>query len=135
MKAFVLDTSAILALLNQEDGVETVVSLLDRARDGQKTVYLPFMAMMELEYLLMRRISPEETMRLLLMVKGWPVQLVESNEEWRHAAADTKAHTRLSVADAWIASLALMHGAQLVHKDPEYEQVPGLPLLALPYKE
>jgi len=45
-----------------------------------------------------------------------------------------KAKTSLSVADAWIASLALLHQAELVHKDPEFESVPDLPMTKLPYK-
>jgi predicted nucleic acid-binding protein len=132
--AFVLDTSAILTVLNQEDGLETVISLLDKAKEGQIVVYLPFMALMELEYLLLRTISAEETRYLLALVKAWTVQVVESDEDWRHQAAAVKAQTPLSVADAWNASLALLRDAQLVHKDPEYERVPHLPVLPLPYK-
>lgn len=49
MTIFVLDTSAILTVLNQEEGLETVLSLLDQAKEGQVTVYLPFMALMELK--------------------------------------------------------------------------------------
>ncbi|MBI1878518.1 MAG: hypothetical protein HYR94_09875 [Chloroflexi bacterium] len=45
-----------------------------------------------------------------------------------------KAQSSLSVADAWNASLALWRNAQLVHKDPEYEQVLHLQMLTLPYK-
>jgi len=135
MSAFILDTSAILTVLNDEDGLETVISLLDRAREGEAVVYLPFMAFMELEYLTLRKASPEETHYLLALVKAWPVQEVESDEEWRHRAAEVKVKTPLSVADAWIAALALLHDAQLVHKDPEFEQVPGLPMLSLPCKK
>lgn len=134
MKSFVLDTSAILTVLNQEDGAETVVSLLDEAREGQIMVYLPFVALMELEYLLLRTISAEETRYLLALVKVWPAQIVESDEDWRHQAAVIKAKTPLSVADAWNAALALSRDAQLVHKDPEYEKVPHLPVLPLSYK-
>jgi predicted nucleic acid-binding protein len=134
MTAFVLDTSAILTVLNQEDGLETVIDLLDQARSNQVIVYVPFMALMELEYLLLRRISAEETEYLLTLVQAWPIQVIESGEGWRRRAAAVKAQTSLSVADAWNASLALWHNAQLVHKDPEYEQAPRLAMLALPYK-
>ena len=134
MTAFVLDTSAIFTELNGEDGTETVVALLEQARAGQTVVYLPFMALMEMEYLLLRATIPEDTCYLLTMVKAWPVQQVESDEEWRHQAAEIKSTTSLSVADAWNAALARVRSAQLVHKDPEFDQVPRLPALALPYK-
>jgi predicted nucleic acid-binding protein len=134
MPIFVLDTSAILTILNREEGLNIVLSLLDRAKDNQVAIYIPFIGMMELEYLLLRKISPEETMAILTFVRAWPVQIIESTEEWRHQAATIKAHTPLSLADAWIASLALLSHAELVHKDPEYEQVAGLQMLKLPYK-
>ena len=134
MTTFVLDTSAILTVLNQEDGEEEVVSLLDAAKKQQAMIFLPFMALMELEYLLLRKISPEETDYLLTLVRAWPVQIPESSEEWRHKAAQVKAQTPLSVADAWIASLALLREAEMVHKDPEYDKVPNLLMLKLPYK-
>jgi predicted nucleic acid-binding protein len=134
MAASVLDTSAVLTILNQEDGLGTVLSLLDKAKSQQDVVYIPFMALMELEYLLLRRVSREETLAILTLVRAWPIQVPESTEEWRHQAAIVKSQTPLSVADAWIASLALLQHAELVHKDPEYEQVPNLPAVKLPYK-
>jgi predicted nucleic acid-binding protein len=134
MATFVLDTSAILTVLNREDGLDTVIALLDMAKDQQHDLYLPFMALMELEYLLMRRLSPEETMLILTMVAAWPVEIPRSTEEWRHHAAVVKSQTPLSVADAWIAALAILQHGELVHKDPEFERVPGLEMLKLPYK-
>ena len=134
MATFVLDTSAILTVLNREDGLDTVIALLDMAKDQQHDLYLPFMALMELEYLLMRRVSPEETMLILTMVAAWPVEIPRYTEEWRHHAAVVKSQTPLSVADAWIAALAILQHGELVHKDPEFERVPGLEMLKLPYK-
>jgi predicted nucleic acid-binding protein len=47
-------------------------------------------------------------------------------------AAQVKATYSLSVADAWIASLAIFHSARLVHRDPEYDAIEGLRSLRLP---
>ena len=134
MRVFVLDTSAILTLLNDEDGQEEVTSLLDQVPDGSAVIHSPFMALMELEYLLLRKTSNEETQYLLALVQAWRLQKVESDETWGHLTAEVKAVTSLSVADAWIAALALLRDARLVHKDPEFEGVPGLQMLTLPYK-
>lgn len=133
MVPFVLDTSAVLTVLNREAGMDTVLQCLDEVKDNNGTMYMPFMVLMELEYLLARKISPEETLTILTMVKGWPVEVVESTEEWRRQAAMIKSQTPLSVADAWIASLAMVYKAKLIHKDPEYEQVSGLAMVKLPY--
>ena len=39
-------------------------------------------------------------------------------------AAELKATYPLSLADAWIAACARLHGALLVHKDPEFGTLP-----------
>ncbi len=139
MPVYVLDTSALLTVLNDEEGADAVLGILANARreggsSEATTVYLPFMALMELEYLTLRKLSREETQKVITTVKAWPVKLRESTEAWRSEAAMIKATTSLSVADAWICGLARLLGAELVHKDPEYEAVGGLRSLGLPYK-
>ena len=59
-------------------------------------------------------------------MRGSGVSVIESNPGWGVLAADVKSRGGLSLADAWIASLALMHDAELVHKDPEFDRVEGL---------
>ena len=134
MSRYVLDTSALLTVLNNEPGVEIVVSILEAARSEEAQIYLPFMALMELESLSLRRRSPEETQRVLSLVEAWPVEITDSTKGWRHEAAQVKASASLSTADAWICSLARLLDAELVHKDPEYDSVSGLRPLQLPYK-
>ncbi len=45
-----------------------------------------------------------------------------------------KATHPLSVADAWIAAVALQLKVTLVHKDPDFENLPELLQERLPYK-
>lgn len=138
MPSYVLDTSAILCVLFQEVGADTVVELLDRAggksSEEETRVFVPFIALMEMEYWLRRRLSPRELQDTLFLVENWPAQVIESSPDWRHEAARVKAMLALSVADAWIASLAILRGSELVHKDPEFDQMKGLEALRLPYK-
>ena len=89
---------------------------------------------MELEYNLLRRTSPERVQELLWLIDGWPTRVEESNPAWRHEAARVKARYRLSVADAWVAALALLRDAELIHKDPEFDPITDLRVLRLPYK-
>ena len=124
--SYVLDTSAILAVVLGEPPGRAVLNLLRQARQGRHRIRLPFLALMEAEYKLLRQFLPEEVRISLALVRGWPAEVVESNEEWRHEAARIKASGGLSLADAWIAALAKLSGAQLVHKDPEFDGVAGL---------
>lgn len=134
MSRYVLDTSAVLTVLNEEDGVETVLDILEAAHSGGASVYLPFMTLMELEYLGLHKHGQEKTRQVMNLVEAWPVQTEHSTDEWRDEAARVKATTSLSVADAWICSLARLLDAELVHKDPEYDAVAGLKALRLPRK-
>ncbi len=140
MPRYVLDTSALVSVLDQEPGAESVLAVLDAAAPGEREeseraeVYLPFMALMELEYLSRRRLGVEEAEKAMSLIAAWPVEVVESTPPWRREAARIKASYSLSIADAWICSLAVRTGAQLVHKDPEYDAVDELESLQLPYK-
>jgi len=150
---YVLDTSALLALLRDEPGAQQVLEILgsglagevheppfhygaeDAGNDapaGAEPVLLPFLAVMELEYRAERLWGRYQAERLSALVRAWPVELVESSPLWRREAAAVKVSGGLSLADAWICSLAMLSSARLVHKDPEYDAVPGLDCLRLP---
>ena len=63
------------------------------------------------------------------------VTRLDSSQELGLLAGELKAVHRISFADAWIAATAIMLGAILVHKDPEFEKVQDMvTLVFLPYK-
>lgn len=130
MAGFVLDTSAVIAYLYDEDGADTVEGVMDSADD----VLVPFMAIMEVRYKLLQDFGSERTSRFLAILNGWPMRVLESSPEWGQIAAEVKAPGKVSLGDSWVAALALMEDATLVHKDPEFEVVPDLKMLKLPYK-
>ncbi len=137
MTDYVLDTSAILTALFGEPGIERVEELLRRAEEhpDEDHVYVPFIALMEVEYQLLRDMPEDEVAKWLNVVQAWPVEIAESDPEWRHESASIKRGGKVSLADAWVAALAVRTRAGLVHKDPEFEKVPGLSDVRLPYKE
>ena len=118
-------------MLFEEDGADRVEELL---HGDDSDVVVPFIALMETEYRLLRVMSSDEVEPILFMVESWPVQVRESTPEWRRAAASVKAQSSLSVADSWIAALAILSDGELVHKDPEFDEVEGLKAVRLSYK-
>lgn len=145
MPGYVLDTSALMALVLDEPGAMEVLRILgsrlggevhERADDELEPppVFLPFVALMELEYQIARRSGIYEAERRSAVIRHWPVELVESGPTWRLQAARIKAKHRLSLADAWIAALAVLRSARLVHRDPEFDAIEGLKMLRLPDK-
>jgi predicted nucleic acid-binding protein len=70
------------------------------------------------------------------MLKGLEIGLLnEVTEPVLLRAAQMKAYTRISLADAIIAAFAAINGAVLVHKDPEFNALKDqVRLESLPYK-
>ena len=120
--AYVIDTSALVSYFKDEPGAGKVELVLRQP----STFLLPFMAVMELRYVLGRTFPPPRVDQLIRTLRASGAPIVESDPAWGAAAARLKARGGLSLADAWIASLAVMHDAELLHKDPEFDQVEGL---------
>jgi predicted nucleic acid-binding protein len=118
-----------MAVLLSEEGAGATTEVFSRG----EPVLVPFIALMEVEYKLARK-SRELADDGLDSVATWPVDVVESNEAWRQVAAQVKLKGGISLGDSWVAALALLNDAVLVHKDPEFEDVDGLQELRLPYK-
>jgi predicted nucleic acid-binding protein len=131
----VLDTSALFALIEDEAGADTVHNLLEGAVSGHVEVLVSFISFMELFYITMQERDIEEAQARVDLMQSLPITRVESTASLSVTAAKLKAEHRVSVADAWIAALAIDKNAVLMHKDPEFEQIePQLKVVKLPYK-
>jgi predicted nucleic acid-binding protein len=133
-KAYLLDTSAIFALTDNEEGADLVEAILSKARRGEVTVSISAMTAMEVYYVSSGERGEEEANHLLLLVRGLPVTELSLEDALILPAARFKARYRISVADAWIAATAAVHDLTLVHKDPEFDSLDGVSLSPLPYK-
>ena len=131
---WVLDTSALFCLKQDEPGASVVERILRESGPGGK-VYASFMSFMEFYYILEKTEGESRARQGYLELKQLPLRVVESDEELALIAARIKAATPLSVADAWVAATAERLGAVLVHKDPEFEPLKNrIALQHLPYK-
>ena len=132
---FVLDTSAILAYLEDEDGAEDVEELLIKAENKKISVYVSFATLAEVFYITMGEKGEEEALKRINLIKSLAVEVVESSESITLTAGKLKATNRISFADAYIAAIGKELNAVLVHKDPEFENVkPSLKQYKLSYK-
>ncbi len=134
-KGYLLDTSAVFALTDNEEGADLVEELLGRAKKGQIAINFSAMTAMEIYYVSSEERGEEEANRLLILVRALAVAELSLDDALVLPAARFKAHYKISVADAWIAATAAVHDLTLIHKDPEFERLKeGVALLALPYK-
>ncbi len=133
---YVLDSSAFLALFEDEAGAETVWKLLERAKKGKIIVFTSFVTFTEIFYITLREKGEEEAKRRTKLMNRLTMTRVESSQELGLIAGRLKATHKISFADTWIAATAIFYDAILVHKDPEFEQVKDkLKLSNLPYKK
>lgn len=128
---YLLDTSALLTLIEDEQGSDRVEELLR----GGKTI-LPWIALLEVYYISLQEQGEQVADQRLAMLKQVAGTILwQTDEPTLLQAARFKAHYRISFADAIIAAFAVQNGAMLIHKDPEYEGLVGqVHLEALPYK-
>lgn len=134
MKAYVLDTSALLALRDDEPGAERVAVLLEAAARGELACHGCFISQMELLYRVWKDEGEEAGRTAYSLCLRLPISWLHESAELLERAAAIKACFPLSLADAWIAAAALQLDAVLVHKDPEFEKVADLQHESLPYK-
>lgn len=128
---YVLDSSALLTLWNNEEGTELVEGVL---HSGGK-VFVSFMSLMECRYRLWKNIGLEESERFSLYLEPMPLEIVWVSDDIFEKAIAIKATKNLSVCDSWIIATAILTGSVLMHKDPEFDQVQDLVTLeTLPYK-
>ncbi|MBI4213363.1 MAG: PIN domain-containing protein [Chloroflexi bacterium] len=129
--SYLLDTSALLTLIEDEEGAGRVESIL---RTGQ--VLITFLAGLETYYVTLRERGEDEAERRLVLIRQLPATWIDRvTDAALRLAGRIKAVHRLSLADAIVAALAIEAGAILVHKDPEFEAIAEQVLQErLPYK-
>ena len=132
---FVLDTSAILALWNNEDGAPTVEKIL-REASSRKPVLISFMTFMECRYRLWKDQGQKAADDIFRSLYHLPAVRVDVDDRLLMTASELKAQHRISVADSWIIATAITRNATLVHKDPEFDALSDkVAMKTLPYKK
>ncbi len=118
--AFVLDSFAVLAHLQDESGRGRVVTLLEAAARGECLLLLSLINLGEVAYLLERRRGLARTQAALASVQALPMRVLPADRDSVLLAAHLKAHYPISFADAFAAAAAQMHQAILLTGDPEF---------------
>ncbi|MBI2266828.1 MAG: type II toxin-antitoxin system VapC family toxin [Armatimonadetes bacterium] len=121
-KRYVLDTSALLAYYQDEPGSKPVVEILRQAEAGKVVVYVSFMTIYEIAYLVGAAYGFVQARGTVMKMRSLPMIEPEADEQLMWKAAEIKAGGGLSVADSFIAALAAVNDAVLVHRDPEFEK-------------
>ena len=131
MKRFLLDTSALLTLRDDEAGADRVAEVLNLATSGKAKCYGCFITLMEVYYRVWRDEDKEAGQLAYQQCLALPVEWMLNSETLLVRSAEYKAMYPLSIAGAWIAACAAEQGAVLLHKDPEFKPLPVMQELLL----
>lgn len=120
---YVLDTSALLALYQDESGAAAVARIFETRDKGEATISVSFITIFEITYLAMARGGDQGASSLLFQVRSLDMEEIWPDDDLLWQAGAIKAQGGLSVADAFVAASARVAGAVLVHRDSEFDRL------------
>lgn len=134
MNRYLLDTSALLTLRDDEPGADQVASMLYASRSREDTAcFGSFISQMEILYRVWRDEGETAGRLAYQQCLALPIAWIFPDQALLERAAALKATLPISLADAWIAATAISTNAILVHKDPEMSAI-DCAQQPLPYK-
>jgi predicted nucleic acid-binding protein len=124
-KAYVLDTWAVIAYLEDEPSGEQVEDLIATAHEEQIPIYMSVVNVGEVWYTMAREISEEEANASVKSLRDLRIQFEDANWEITQEAARFKSQHKMSYADAFAAALAKTKKADLITGDNEFKPLEG----------
>ncbi len=118
MKCYVLDASALVALLADEPGAATVQSVLLQAEEGRCEAQMSVVNWGEVYYFLLRNRHPGAS-----RLQSLPVALIDADSRMARLAAQFKARSQLPYVDAFAAAAAIQAGGTLLTCDADFRRV------------
>lgn len=123
MRGYVLDASAVMALLGDEPGAGAVEEILRKASDGRQALWMSVVNWGEVYHSMWRKQGEVAAEEALLALSQVPMEIVGVDPAAAKAAARLKAQHGLPYADAFAAALALQRKAAIVTTDSDFERV------------
>ena len=121
MKRYVLDSYALIAYFEAEEGAETVAGIFKDALADKAEVFLCVVNWGEMYYIALREGGDDKAELYRSTLVKYPITIIEANKELTLQAAGYKAFHKISYADAYAAALAKLRKAELVTGDKEFK--------------
>ena len=122
-KAYVLDTWAVIAYLEDEPSAEQVENLIAGAHEQQIPIYMTVVNVGEVWYIIAREVSEEEADNSVKTLRDLRIQFIDADWDLTQEAARFKSQNKMSYADCYAAALAKYKKADLVTGDGEFKAV------------
>lgn len=124
-KAYVLDSWAVMAYLEDESSAQKVADLIGDAHEHGIPLLMSVVNAGEVWYILAREVSEAEADKALHELRQLGIEFQDVDMKLARLAGGFKAKHRMSYADCFAAALAKEHKAELVTGDKEFKQVEG----------
>lgn len=121
--AFVLDSWAVIAYLEDEPSGQKIADLIANAHEEGIPVSMTVVNAGEVWYIIAREISEEDANQSIKELHDLRIQLVDVDWELTREAAGFKSQQKMSYADCYAAALARSRKADLVTGDHEFKAV------------
>ena len=125
MKPIVLDSYALIAYLNKEEGYNKVSEIFEKCIESDEYALMCVVNFGEVYYHALRVGGEKKAQLFMEITKALPIDIVEANINLTLQAAELKAFNKMSYADAFAAALAKMKKAQLITGDKEFKVLEG----------
>lgn len=120
---YILDSFAVLAYFQAEDGGERVRSILKEAGSRRAAVLLSAISLGEIYYITARKRDKATAQAVLEDLSLLPLDILAATTERVLAAAEVKASYPVSYADAFVVAAAEELSAMIVTGDPEFKKI------------
>ncbi len=124
-KAYVLDTWAIMAYLEDEPAGESVEKIVIEAQETEAPLLMSVVNVAEVWYTFARKTTADEANQALAELRQLGIEFWDVTLELALQAAQFKARQKMSLADCFAAALAVQHKADLVTGDREFVAITG----------
>jgi predicted nucleic acid-binding protein len=122
-KAYVLDSWAVIAYLEDEPSAPQIADLIAGAHEEGITLYMAVINVGEVWYTIAREISEEDANASVKELRDLRIQFENVDWELTQEAARFKSQHKMSYADCYAAALARSKKADLVTGDVEFKQI------------
>ena len=123
MSLKVLDSYALLAFFENEEGADKVADIIRQARDRDKPLLLTAVNWGEVLYIVTRASGNATAGKIEEIIDTFPIEIVPVDRILAKIAAEFKAAKKMSYADCFAAALAKLKKAELVTGDSEFKAV------------
>jgi len=120
--AYVLDSYAMIAHLEDEAGGGRVRKLFRAAEAGNTRLYMSVINLGEIYYNTVRERGREKADEAVWMMEQLPVTLVDADRQITLEAAGLKSRHPVAYADCFAAALGIRKKAKVVTGDPEFNR-------------